>query len=320
MPLKLVMMGTPEFSVATLEAILAAGHEVRAVYSQPPRPAGRGLDLQKSPVHRAAEAHGLTVRTPASLKGAEEQAAFWALDVDAAVVVAYGLLLPQAVLDAPRFGCYNLHASALPRWRGAAPIQRAIMAGDTATAAMVMRMEAGLDTGPIGLAETVAIGPDTTAGELHDELSVRGAALMVRALALLEAGRLTLTPQAADGVTYAKKIDKGETRIDLTRPATAVHDHIRGLSPMPGAWLEFEIAGKRERVKVLRSALVADPGGPGSEPGTLLDDRLLVACGTGAVRLLEVQRAGRTAMTAEQVLRGTSLAAGTRLPLPALDR
>lgn len=315
MPLTLVMMGTPDFSVATLEAVLAAGHTVAAVYSQPPRPAGRGLEPQKSPVHRVAEAHGLDVRTPVSLKAPEEQAAFRALGADAAVVVAYGLLLPQTVLDAPRLGCYNLHASALPRWRGAAPIQRAIMAGDAATAAMVMRMEAGLDTGPIGLAETVLIGPDTTAGELHDDLSVTGAALMVRALALLEAGRLMLTPQPAEGITYAKKIDKGETRIDFTQPAIAVHNHIRGLSPAPGAWLEIDHGGRRERVKVLRSALVARGGADGPPAGTLLDDRLTVACGAGGVRLLELQRAGRTVMTADQLLRGLALTAGMRLPL-----
>ena len=314
MTLRLIVMGTPEFSVPTLSEVLAAGHEVVAVYCQPPRPAGRGNHDQKSAMQQFAEAAGLRVMTPKSLKGEAEQAEFRKLDADAAVVVAYGLLLPQAVLDAPRLGCFNMHASALPRWRGAAPIQRAIMAGDTATAAMVMRMEAGLDTGPVCLAEQVTIGPETTAGELHDTLSVGGAGLMVRALAALERGSLTMTPQAAAGVTYAKKIEKGETRIDFAKPATEVHNHIRGLSPFPGAWFTLDHGGRHERVKVIRSRLVDDAVTHAAGPGTLLDDRLTVACGEGAVRLVELQRAGKKAMLAEELLRGLALLPGTRLP------
>ena len=255
MPLRLVFMGTPDFSVPTLRAVAAAGHDVVAVYTQPPRKAGRrGLEVTRSPVHRAAEELGLQVRTPASLKGADEQARFRDLAADAAVVVAYGLLLPRPILDGTRLGCFNGHASALPRWRGAAPIQRAIMAGDRETAMMVMKMEEGLDTGPVALQRRVEIAPDMTAGELHDVLARHSATLMVEALAALEAGRLALTPQPAEGVTYARKIDKGETRIDWTRSATEIHDHIRGLSPFPGAWCEAHLADRPERLKILRSA------------------------------------------------------------------
>ncbi len=310
MALKIVFMGTPEFSVPTLEAIVRAGHRVLAVYSQPPRPAGRGMADRKSPVHATAEALGIPVSTPRSLKGEAEQRAFAALGADAAVVVAYGLLLPPPALAAPRLGCFNLHASKLPRWRGAAPIQRAIMAGDTETAVMVMRMEEGLDTGPVCLSETVGIDPNMTAGDLHDLLRERGADLMVHALALLEQGRLEARPQPAEGVTYAAKIGKGEGRIDFGTPAASVHDLIRGLSPHPGAWLELPGgASGPERVKVLRSALAEGRGAPGET----LDDRLTVACAEGAVRLIEVQRAGKRAMSAAEFLRGVPVPKGTRL-------
>jgi methionyl-tRNA formyltransferase len=298
--LRVVFMGTPEIAVPTLSEILGAGHEVVAAYSQPPRPAGRGMELRKSPVHAHAEAAGIPVLTPLGLRGEAEQAAFRAHDADVAVVVAYGLILPKAILDAPRHGCLNLHGSALPRWRGAAPIQRAIMAGDTETAAMVMRMDEGLDTGPVCLAERIAIGPDMTAGELHDEMMLVGAGLIVRALAALERGSLTATPQPTEGVTYAAKIDKAETRIDLGRPANEVHNHIRGLSPFPGAWLEAGPEGKRERLKILRSE-VADGAGA---PGTVLDRSPAIACGSGAIRLVEVQRAGKKPMSGADLMRG----------------
>jgi methionyl-tRNA formyltransferase len=307
--LRIVFMGTPDFSVPTLAEIIGAGHDVVAVYSQPPRPAGRGMAETKSPVQQFAEASGLPVHTPRSLKADAPQDVFRAHNADAAVVVAYGLLLPQVVLDMPRLGCFNLHASLLPRWRGAAPIQRAIMAGDTATAAMVMRMEAGLDTGPVCLAEHVPISANMTAGELHDQLSVGGAGLMVRALAALERGSLVPTPQPEAGVTYAAKIEKAEARIDFTQDAGAVHNHIRGLSPHPGAWFEVEIDGKRERIKVLRSA-VADGS---ALAGTVLDDALTIACGSGAVRCSTVQRAGKKAMPATELLRGVKVAKGMRV-------
>jgi methionyl-tRNA formyltransferase len=307
MPLKLVFMGTPDFSVPCLDALVCAGHEIVAVYSQPPRPAGRGMADRKSPVHARAQALGLTVLTPKNLKGAAEQAAFAAHGADAAVVVAYGLLLPRAVLEAPRHGCFNVHASALPRWRGAAPIQRAIMAGDRETAVMVMRMEEGLDTGPVCATTAVPIGPSTTAGELHDQLSAAGAPLIVAALADLEAGRLVCVPQPQSGVLYAAKIDKAEARIDFSRPASAVNDHIRGLSPFPGAWFEAAGPGSAiERIKVLRSEPVPGHGAP----GTVLDNHLTIACGSGALRLLEVQRAGKRPMPAGEFLRGFPLAAG----------
>jgi methionyl-tRNA formyltransferase len=312
--MRIVFMGTPEFSVPTLAEVAAAGHDVVAVYSQPPRPAGRGMAETKSPVQQFAEASGLTVHTPRTLKAVEAQDIFRGHNADAAVVVAYGLLLPQVVLDMPRLGCFNLHASLLPRWRGAAPIQRAIMAGDTATAAMVMRMEAGLDTGPVCLAEHMAIGPDMTAGELHDTLSVGGAGLIVRALAALERGSLIATPQPDAGVTYAAKIEKAEARIDFDRDATAVHNHIRGLSPHPGAWFEAEIDGKRERIKVLRSVVAAGSGAPaGITPGTVLDDALTIACQSGAIQFLSVQRAGKKAMAAGELLRGVKIGKGMRV-------
>ncbi|MDH6230930.1 methionyl-tRNA formyltransferase [Mesorhizobium soli] len=310
MPLRVIFMGTPDFSVPTLAAIAAAGHEVVCVYTQPPRPAGRrGLELTPSPVQREAERLGVEVRTPLSLKGQDEQEAFRALGADVAVVVAYGLLLPKAILEGTRLGCYNGHASLLPRWRGAAPIQRAIMAGDGETGMMVMKMDVGLDTGPVALTAKVEIAPDMTAGELHDRLMEQGAGLMVEALAKVEQADLPLRAQPEDGVVYAKKIDKAETRIDWALPAAEVHNHIRGLSPFPGAWCEVTIGGKVERLKVLRSTFAQGAGGPGA----ILDGNLTVACGEGAVRLLEVQRAGGKIISAEEFLRGAKLDKGGTL-------
>ncbi len=309
MPLRLIFMGTPDFAVPTLAEIVGRGHEIAAVYSRAAKPAGRGMALQPTPVEREARRFGLPVLTPATLRRPEAQDAVGAHRADAAVVVAYGLILPKPVLEAVPLGCFNLHASLLPRWRGAAPINRAIMAGDAETGAMVMKMEEGLDTGPIAMAERVAIAPDMTAGELHDELARRGADLMVRALGALERGTLTLTPQPAAGVTYADKISKDETRIDWSRPWQEVHDHIRGLSPFPGAWFELPGEGAPVRVKGLRTTRGEGSG----TPGTALDDRLTIACGGGAVRILELQRAGKQAMTAEEFLRGTALPAGARL-------
>jgi methionyl-tRNA formyltransferase len=311
MPLRLIFMGTPEFSVPTLTALHAAGREIAAVYTQPPRPAGRrGLELTPSPVQREAERLGIEVRTPASLKGAAEQQAFRDLAADAAVVVAYGLLLPVPILEGTRLGAYNGHASLLPRWRGAAPIQRAILAGDRETGMMIMKMDAGLDTGPVALAQRVAITPDLTGGELHDRLKAVGARLMVEAMAKLEAGTLKLAQQPEEGATYARKVDKGETRIDWGQPARQVRDHIRALSPAPGAWCEVEIAGKPERLKLLRGVAV---DGASGAPGALLDNDLTVACGEGAVRLTEVQRAGGKPATAADFQRGARLSAGMRL-------
>jgi len=298
-----IFMGTPDFSVPVLDALVEAGHEVAAVYCQPPRPAGRGKKDRSSPVQARAEELGLPVRHPVSLKGAEEQAAFAALDADVAVVVAYGLILPQAVLDAPRAGCLNIHASLLPRWRGAAPIQRAIMAGDAETGVCIMQMEAGLDTGPVLLREAVTIGPEETAGDLHDRLSALGARLIVEALARL--GDLVPEPQPEAGVTYAAKIDKAEARVDWHRPAEEVDRCIRGLSPFPGAWC---MAGD-ERVKLLASRLAEGEGAPGE----VLDGAATVACGSGAVRLLRLQRAGRAAQDAGEFLRGIALAPGMRV-------
>jgi len=307
--MRLVFMGTPDFAVPTLHELVGRGLDVAAVYTRAPKPAGRGLAEQKSPVHLAAEGLGIPVFAPRTLRAEDAQAEFASLGGDVAVVVAYGLILPKAVLEAPALGCLNLHASLLPRWRGAAPIQRAVMAGDAETGVMVMRMEEGLDTGPIGLAERVAIGPDETAGELHDRLSPLGADLMARALGALGRGGLTFTPQPEEGVTYARKIEKGEARIDWTSPAPRVHDHIRGLSPSPGAWFEADLGGEAARVRVLRSA----PAEGAGAPGEVLDGRLTVACGQGAVRLLQLQRAGRQAMSAEEFLRGAAIGPGARL-------
>jgi methionyl-tRNA formyltransferase len=311
--LRVVFMGTPEFAVPTLSGIVAAGHSVVAVYTQPPRPAGRGMAERMSAVHRFAVDNGLTVLAPPSLKSGEEQKAFAAHRADIGVVVAYGLILPKPILAAPREGCLNLHASDLPRWRGAAPIQRAIMAGDRETAAAVMRMDEGLDTGPVCLTRRVAIGPDTTAGELHDALAAQGAELMVEALAALEQGTLHCSGQPTEGVTYAAKIAKDETRIDFTRPARAVHDHVRALSPAPGAWVEVASGGKPERLKVLRTAVAEGSG----VPGTILGADLTIACGSGAVRILEVQRGGKKPMGAEEFLRGFPLQPGHPLGPPS---
>jgi methionyl-tRNA formyltransferase len=305
-------MGTPEFSVPTLQNLKQAGHEIVAVYSQPPRPAGRrGLDLTKSAVHQAAELLGIPVLTPLNFKAEEDRETFRALKADVAVVVAYGLLLPVAILEGTRLGCYNGHASLLPRWRGAAPIQRAIMAGDVKTGMMVMKMDKGLDTGPVALTREVQITEQMTAGELHDKLMLVGARAMVEAMEKLEAGDLTLTPQPEEGVLYAAKIEKAETRIDFSRPARDVHNHIRGLSPFPGAWFEAEINGKPERIKVLASAIGEGRGAAGQ----VLDDTLTIACGEGAVRLIRLQKAGGKPLAAADFLRGTHLPQGTKLPL-----
>ncbi len=310
MPLRLVFMGTPDFAVLTLAAIIEHGHNVVAVYTRAPRPGGRGMELRPSPVEREARRFGIPVLTPKTLRSPEAQDAFRAHQADAAVVVAYGLILPKPILDAPRLGCFNLHASALPRWRGAAPINRAIMAGDAETGVVVMQMAEGLDTGPMAMAARVTIGPDTTAGELHDELARLGADLVVRALDGLERGSLQLTPQPEDGVTCAAKVEKNETRIDWTRPWKAVHDHCRGLSPFPGAWFELPGGGApAARIKVLRTT----KGEGTATPGTVTDDKLTVACGDGAVRILELQRAGRQPMAAEEFLRGTPIGVGMQL-------
>lgn len=297
--MRVVFMGTPEFSVPTLTEIVSSGHEVVAVYTRAPKPAGRGQAERKSAVHLAAEAFGIPVFTPKSLKGLDEQGVFALHDADVGIVVAYGLLLPKAILDAPRLGCLNLHGSLLPRWRGAAPIQRAVMAGDAQTGVMVMQMDEGLDTGAVALGEVIPIGPDMTAGELHDVMMRTGADLMGRALAALDRGSLEFKPQTEDGAVYAKKIEKAEARIDWTQPAQVVHNHIRGLSPFPGAWFEIELAGKPVRVKALRSTLASGSGAP----GTLLAD-LTIVCGDGAVRLVQIQREGKSAMDAATFLRG----------------
>ena len=309
MPLRLIFMGTPDFAVPTLVEIVGRGHEVVAVYARAAKPAGRGMEPKPSPVEREARRLGLPVHTPATLRTPEALAAVKAHGADAAVVVAYGLILPKPVLDAVPRGCFNLHASLLPRWRGAAPINRAIMAGDRETGVMVMRMEEGLDTGPIAMTERVPIPPDMTAGQMHDALARLGGDLMVRALSAIERSSLALTPQPTDGVTYAAKLTNAETRIDWSRPAQAVHDHIRGLSPFPGAWCELAIDGKPTRLKILRTTLAAGS----APPGTLVDEAFTVASGEGAVRVLELQRAGRQAMKAEDFLRGQSLPRGTRL-------
>jgi len=310
MSLRIVFMGTPDFAVPTLVEIVGSGHEVVAVYTRAPKPAGRrGLEPTPSPVEREARRLGLSVLTPATLRAADAEAILRAHGADAGVIVAYGLILPKPILDAFPLGAFNLHASLLPRWRGAAPINRAIMAGDAETGVMVMKMEEGLDTGPVAMAERVRIGADETAGELHDRLAGLGASLVPRALGALERGSLALTPQAEGGVTYARKIEKEEARIDWARPWQQVHDHIRGLSPFPGAWFEILGEGETARVKVLRST----KGEGAGAPGTVLDDKLTVACAEGAVRILELQRAGKSAMKTEEFLRGTPVAAGTRL-------
>ena len=311
MPLRLIFMGTPDFSVPTLRALHAAGHEIVACYTQPPRPAGRrGLDLVASPVQQAAEELGIPVFSPASLKSEEEVARFEAHKADAAVVVAYGLILSQDILDAPTHGCFNGHASLLPRWRGAAPIQRAIMAGDAETGMMVMKMELGLDTGPVAMSAIVPIASDMTAGALHDTLSGLGAELMVQAMERLEHGTLSLSPQGDEGVIYASKISKDESRIDWKEPGEVLQRKIMGLSPFPGAWCEMELGGKSVRVKVLAAKLIENVS---RQAGKVLDDDLTVACGEEAVQLLRLQKAGSKAMDAEEFLRGNSLAIGTIL-------
>jgi len=303
MSLRLIFMGTPDFAVPTLRALHAHGHEIAAVYTRAAKPAGRGMKLQPTPVEVEARRLGLAVLTPATLKTAQAEAEFRAHGADAAVVVAYGLILPQAILGVPRLGCFNLHASLLPRWRGAAPINRAIMAGDRETGVMVMKMDAGLDTGDVAMAERIAITDAMTASDLHDALARLGGDLMVRALGALERGRLQLTKQSDGGVTYAAKIDKAEARIDWNQPARAVLRHIHGLSPFPGAWCEMALDGAPVRVKILRCALAEGAGASGQ----LLDDHLALACGEGSLRILELQRAGGKPMKAEEFLRGTPL-------------
>ena len=307
--MRIVFMGTPDFALPALRAIGEAGHEIAAVYTQKPRAAGRGLALRKSPVHVAAEQAGLKVLTPERLKDTGEQVRFRALGADAAVVVAYGLILPKPILEGTKHGAFNIHASLLPRWRGAAPIQRAIMAGDLDTGVTIMRLGQGLDTGPVCLAGHQPIGRDMTAGELHDELALLGAHLMVEALQELDRGKLDCKPQASEGVTYADKIGASETRIDWSRPALEVHNFIRGLSPHPGAWFEVTFNGKTERIRALRCKLVEISG----TAGTVLDEHLTIACGEGGVRLAQVQRAGKKPVVADAFLRGAKLTPGTAL-------
>jgi methionyl-tRNA formyltransferase len=308
MPLRLIFMGTPDFAVPTLLELAAHGHDIAAVYTREARPGGRGMKLQPSPIEQEARRLGLAVLTPSTLKTAKAEADFRAHHADAAVVVAYGMILPRAILDIPPLGCFNLHASLLPRWRGAAPINRAIMAGDTETGVMVMKMDAGLDTGDVAMAERARVTDAMTAADLHDALAPLGADLMGRAMGALERGRLQLTPQSDEGMTYAAKIEKTEARIDWNRPAHAVLRHIHGLSPFPGAWCEMAIEGEAARVKILRCEL-ADGAGLSGE---VLDDRLAVACKQSAIRILELQRAGRAPMNAAEFLRGTPLKAGAR--------
>jgi methionyl-tRNA formyltransferase len=309
MPLRLIFMGTPDFAVPTLLELVAHGHQIAAVYTRAAKPAGRGMKLQPTPVEQEARRLGIAVRTPTTLKTPQAQEEFCAHGADAAAVVAYGMILPQAILDAPMLGCFNLHASLLPRWRGAAPINRAIMAGDTESGVMVMKMDAGLDTGDVAMAERIPITDTMTAADLHDALAPLGGDLMVRAMGALERDKLQLTKQSEQGVTYAAKIDKTEARIDWNRPAHAVLRHIHGLSPFPGAWCEMPIEGAPARVKILRCEM-ADGS---AVAGDLLDDHLVVACQQGALRILELQRAGKAPMKAEDFLRGTPLKPPMRL-------
>lgn len=309
MALRVVFMGTPDFAVPTLSAIVGHGHDVVAAYTRAPAKAGRGMEERRSPVHEAALRFGIPVFTPSTLRGDEPAAAFAAHRADVAVVVAYGMILPESILSVPRLGCLNLHASLLPRWRGAAPIQRAIMAGDTETGVAVMQMEKGLDTGPVAMMERVAIAPAMTAGELHDILATLGADLMARALAALGRGGLTFRTQPEEGVSYAAKIANDDARIDWSKPAGVVHDLVRGLSPFPGAFTGIDLGKGPERLKVLR----AEPAAGAGYPGITLDGALTVACGEGAIRLLQVQRSGSKTMPAAEFLRGVPVAAGTRL-------
>jgi methionyl-tRNA formyltransferase len=307
--LRLIFMGTPDFSVPTLLELVAYGHEIAAVYTRAPKPGGRGMKLQATPVEMEARRLGIPVLTPRTLKTPEALEEFRAHDADAAVVVAYGMILPQAILDAPKLGCFNLHASLLPRWRGAAPINRAIMAGDAESGVMVMKMDVGLDTGDVAMAERLPISDAMTASDLHDALARLGADLMVRAMAALERGGLKLVKQSEEGVTYAAKIDKAEARIDWSKPAREVLRHVHGLSPFPGAWSEIADSGGVARVKILRCELAKGSG----EPGTVLDDQLTIACEDGAIRIVELQRAGKAPMKAAEFLRGTPLKAEARL-------
>jgi methionyl-tRNA formyltransferase len=309
MSLRLIFMGTPDFAVPTLLALHGHGHEIAAVYTRVAKPAGRGMKLQPTPIEQEARRLGIPVLTPTTLKTPEAEAEFRAHSAEAAVVVAYGMILPRAILDAPPLGCFNLHASLLPRWRGAAPINRAIMAGDAESGVMVMKMDVGLDTGDVAMAERLAITDAMTAADLHDALAPLGGDLMVRAMGALERGRLQLTQQSEQGATYAAKIDKAEARIDWNQPARAVLRHIHGLSPFPGAWCEMVIDGEPARVKILRCELADGSGAPGD----VLDDRLAVACQVGAIRILELQRAGKQPMKAEEFLRGTPLKPPMRL-------
>jgi len=309
MPLRLIFLGTPDFAVPTLLELVAHGHEIAVVYTRAAKPAGRGMKLQPTPVEQEARRLGIPVETPTTLKTPEAIEKFRAHHAEAAVVVAYGMILPQAILDTPKLGCFNLHASLLPRWRGAAPINRAIMAGDTETGVMVMKMDAGLDTGDVAMAERMAITDAMTAADLHDALAPLGADLMVRAMGALERGKLQLTRQSDDGVTYATKIEKAEARIDWNKPARAVLRHIHGLSPFPGAWCEMASEGEQVRVKILRCEMIDRSGAPGD----VLDDHLTIACREGALRILELQRAGKAPMKAEDFLRGTPLKPPMRL-------
>jgi methionyl-tRNA formyltransferase len=309
MPLRLIFMGTPEFAVPTLLDLVAHGHEIAAVYTRAAKPAGRGMKLQPSPVEVEARRLGIPVLTPSSLKTPEALEEFRAHNAEATVVVAYGMILPKTILDTPPLGCFNLHASLLPRWRGAAPINRAIMTGDTETGVMVMKMDSGLDTGDVAMAGRMAITDAMTAADVHDTLARLGADLMVRAMGALERGKLQLTKQSDEGVTYAAKIEKAEARIDWNKPARAVLRHIHGLSPFPGAWCEIPIEGEAVRVKILRCAMANSAGAAGE----VLDDHLTVACKQGAIRILELQRAGGLPMKAEEFLRGTPIKAGVRV-------
>lgn len=309
MSLRLIFMGTPEFAVPAFQAIITAGHSILSVYTRPPRQAGRGLHERLSPVHNAAAAAGLNVETPSSFRSEDVRRSFLNKHADAAVVVAYGLILPKAVLDAPRLGAYNIHASLLPRWRGAAPLNRAIMAGDRTTGITIMRMTEGLDEGPVCLMRTAAIGENETAGELHDRLARLGADLILAALTDLERGTLPMVPQSSEGVTYAAKISKGETHVDFARPAKNVLNHINGLSPHPGAWAAVPAGGRLQRVKLLK----AERAEGASAPGTIIDDDLAIACADGAIRPLILQREGRAAIKREEFLRGLTLHLGDRL-------
>ncbi|UGV28284.1 methionyl-tRNA formyltransferase [Rhodopseudomonas boonkerdii] len=303
MPLRLIFMGTPDFAVPTLLELVAHGHEIVAVYTREAKPAGRGMKLQPTPVAREAERLGIPVLTPKTLRTVDAETQFRAFEADAAVVVAYGMILPQNILDAVPLGCFNLHGSLLPRWRGAAPIQRAIMSGDAESGVMVMKMDAGLDTGDIAMAERLDITDAMTGQDLHDALAPLGADLMVRAIGALDRGGLQFVKQSENGVEYAAKIDKAEAKIDWTKPARAVLRHIHGLSPFPGAWCEADVDGEAIRLKILRCELAKGSGAPGE----LLDDHLTVACGDGAIRILELQRAGKQAMKPDEFLRGTAL-------------